>query len=167
MIATVAALLGGIGAFCGAIVNVLVGVNLIGAATAPISPDAAARFLVTSFNSEFSHIFAYCLYFVSEYTAPVLMGIALWRSRSVPRWLAALFVVGFYVAEVQSSKGPVVIWFMLPWAVAMVLLAARIWQAAAQPATSDPHRPPNPSAAANPSPRPALTCQSRAAAVVS
>ncbi|MGO9506242.1 MAG: recombinase family protein [Mycobacterium sp.] len=48
-----------------------VGVNLAVAATAPISPDAAARFVVTSFNSEFSHIFAYYLYFVSEYTAPV------------------------------------------------------------------------------------------------
>ncbi len=141
VIATIAALLGGIGAFCGAIVNVLVGVNLAVAATAPISSDAAARFLVTSFNSEFSHIFAYYLYFVSEYSAPVLMGFALWRSRSVPRWLAALFVLGFYVAEGQSAKGPVVILFMLPWAVAMVLLAARIWQAAAQPAqpaASDP-----------------------------
>lgn len=134
VIATVAALVGGIGAFCGAIVNVLVGVNLAVAATAPISSDAAARFLVTSFNSGFSHIFAYYLYFASEITAPVLMGFALWRSQSVPRWLAALFVVGLYVAEAQSAKGPVVILFMLPWAVAMVLLAARIWQAAAQPA---------------------------------
>jgi hypothetical protein len=42
VVATVAALLGGIGAFCGAIVNVLVGVNLAAAATAHISPDAAA-----------------------------------------------------------------------------------------------------------------------------
>jgi hypothetical protein len=138
VIATVAALLGGIGAFGGAILNVLVGVNLAVAATARISPDAAARFLVTSFNSEFGHVFAYYLYFVGEFTAPVLMGFALWRSRSVPRWLAALFVVGLYGAEAQSAKGPVVILFMLPWAVAMVLLAARIWQAAARPATSDP-----------------------------
>jgi hypothetical protein len=137
VIATVAALLGGIGAFCGAIINVLVGVNLAAAATAHTSPDAAARFLLTSFNSGAGQIFTY-LYFVSEYTAPVLMGVALWRSRSVPRWLAALFVVGLYAAEAQSAKGPVVILFMLPWAVAMVLLAARIWQAAAQPATSDP-----------------------------
>lgn len=137
VIATVAALLGGIGAFCGAIINVLVGVNLAAAATAHTSPDAAARFLLTSFNSGAGQIFTY-LYFVSEYTAPVLMGFALWRSRSVPRWLAALFVVGLYAAEAQSAKGPVVILFMLPWAVAMVLLAARIWQAAAQPAASDP-----------------------------
>jgi hypothetical protein len=50
VIATVAALLGGIGAFCGAITNVLVGIGLAAAATARTSPDAAARFLVTAFN---------------------------------------------------------------------------------------------------------------------
>lgn len=128
VVATVAALLGGIGAFCGAIINVLVGVNLAAAATAHTSPDAAARFLVTSFNSGAGQFFTY-LYFVSEYTAPLVMGFALWRSRCVPRWLAVLFFVGFELAEAQSSKGAVVILFMLPWAVAMVLLTARIWQA--------------------------------------
>ncbi len=133
VVATVAALLGGIGAFCGAIVNVLVGVNLAAAATAHISPDAAARFLMTSFNSGAGQLFTY-LYFVSEYTAPVVMGFALWRSRSVPRWLAVLFTVGLEVAEAQSAKGAVVILFMLPWAIAMFVLAARIWQSAAQPA---------------------------------
>ena len=68
VIATVAALLGGIGAFCGAIINVLVGVNLVAAATAHTPPDAAARFLLTSFNSGAGQIFTY-LYFVGEYTA--------------------------------------------------------------------------------------------------
>jgi len=136
VVATVAALLGGIGAFCGAIVNVLVGVNLAAAATAHISPDAAARFLMTSFNSGAGQLFTY-LYFVSEYTAPVVMGFALWRSRSVPRWLAVLFAVGLEVAEAQSAKGDVVILFMLPWAIAMVVLAARIWQSAAQPAAGN------------------------------
>jgi hypothetical protein len=135
VIATVAALLGGIGAFCGAIVNVLVGINLAAAATARTSPDAAARLLVTAFNSGAGQFFTY-LYLASEFTAPVLMGVALWRSRRVPLWLAALFTVGFEVAEVQSAKGPIVIAFMLPWGVAMILLAARIWQAAGQPTTS-------------------------------
>jgi hypothetical protein len=134
VIATVAAALGGLGAFCGAIVNVLVGVNLATAVSAHMTHDAAAQFLVTSFNSASSQAFTYC-YFFTEYTAPVVMGIALWRSRNVPRWLAALFTVGLEIAETQSAKGPIVIWFMLPFAVAMVLLAARIWQAATiQPA---------------------------------
>ena len=63
------------------------------------------------------------------------MGYALWRSRSVPRWLAALFVIGLYAAEYQSSGGPVVVLYMLPFAAAMALLAARLWQAAALPAS--------------------------------
>ena len=136
VVATVAALLGGIGAFCGAIINVLGGINLAAAATAHTSPDAAARFLVTSFNSGAGQLFMY-VYFVSEYTAPLVMAFALWRSRSVPRWLTVLFAVGFEVAEAQSSKGAVVIVFMLPWAVAMVLLAVRIWHAATLPASHD------------------------------
>jgi hypothetical protein len=133
--ATAAALLGGAGAFCGAIVNVLVGVNLAAAAPAHMTPAVAAQFLVTSFNSTSSHAFTY-LYFLTEYTAPVVMGVALWRSRNVPRWLAVLFTVGLETAEAQSAQGPVVIWFMLPFAVAMVLLAARIWQAATRPASA-------------------------------
>jgi hypothetical protein len=137
VIATGAALLGGIGAFCGAITNVLVGVGLAAAATAHTSPDAAARFLMTAFNSGAGQLFTY-VYFASEYAAPVLMGFALWRSRRVPLWLAALFTVGFEVAETQSAKGPIVIAFMLPWGIAMILLAARIWQAAGQPATAAP-----------------------------
>jgi hypothetical protein len=95
-----------------------------------ISTMAVAQFLVTSFNSASSHAFTY-LYFLTEYTVPAVMGFALWRSRTVPRWLAALLTAGLEIAEAQSAKGPVVIWFMLPFAVATVLLAARIWRAAA------------------------------------
>jgi len=133
-LATVAALIGSIGAFCGAIVNVLVFPNLAAAATAHTTPGAAAQFLVTTFNSGFGHGFEYA-YFIGIYVAPLLMGVALWRSRAVPRWLAALFVVGLYVAESQSSGGAIVVPYMLPFAAAMVLLAARIWQAAALPAS--------------------------------
>ena len=60
------------------------------------------------------------------------MGFALWRSRAVPRWLAVLFTVGLEVAESMGAIGPKVVLFMLPFAVAMILLAARIWQAAAR-----------------------------------
>ena len=74
------------------------------------------------------------LYFLGIFVAPVLMGFALWRSRSVPRWLAVLFVIGLEVALQQSSSGVVAVVFMLPFLLAMVLLAARIWQAGALPA---------------------------------
>ena len=75
-VATVAALIGSIGAFCGAIVNVLVFPNLAAAATAHTTPGAAAQFLVTTFNSGFGHGFEYA-YFIGIYVAPLLMGVAL------------------------------------------------------------------------------------------
>ena len=133
VIATIAALLGGLGAFAGAVFNVLVGVGLAAAASAHTSQIAAARFLVTLFGSRPAQVAEY-VYFVSEYTAPVVMGYALWRSRRVPRWLAVLFTAGLLLAESMGAVGPKVVLFMLPFAVAMILLAAWIWRAAARPA---------------------------------
>jgi hypothetical protein len=132
-LATTAALVGGLGAFCGALVNVLVFPNLAAAATAHLSRGAAAQFLVTTFSSGFGHGFL-AAYLVGQYAGPVLMGVALWRSRSVPRWLAVLFFVGLEAGQQASSAGPVVILYMLPFAAALILLAARIWQAASRPA---------------------------------
>jgi hypothetical protein len=156
VIATVAALLGAVGAFAGALLNVQVGVNLAAAASAHMTQPAAARFLVTSFGSGPAHVAQY-VYFASEYTAPVVMGFALWRSRAVPRWLAVLFTVGLEVAEAMGSYGPIVVLFMLPFAAAMILLAARIWRAAAGPApttrtTRTPAATPSPDTAAAPLP---------------
>jgi hypothetical protein len=91
---------------------------------------------VTTFDSGFGHLFLY-FYFAAIPIAAVLMAVALWRSRSVPRWLAALFPLSLIVAQQVPSAGLlVVVLLMLPFAVAMVLLAARIWQAAAAPASS-------------------------------
>jgi hypothetical protein len=131
-LATVAALVGGLGAFCGAIVNVVAYPTLAAAASAPVARGAAANLLVTVSNSEFGQVFSYA-YFAGEFLAPLLMGIALWRSRAVPRWLAALFFVGLQVAELMESYGPIVIVYMLPFAAAMVLLAGRIWTTATSP----------------------------------
>ena len=133
VIATIAALLGGLGAFAGAMFNVLGGINLATAASAHMSQVAAARFLVTSFGSWPAQVAGYA-YFASQFTAPVVMGYALWRSRRVPRWLAVLFTAGLLLAEQQAAIGPKVALFMLPFAAAMILLAARIWRAAARPA---------------------------------
>jgi hypothetical protein len=132
VIATIAALLGGLGAFAGAMLNVLGGISLAVAASAHTTQAAAARLLVTSFGSWPAQAAGYA-YFASEYAAPVVMGFALWRSRAVPRWLAVLFTAGLEVAESMGAIGPKVVLYMLPFAVAMVLLAARIWQAAAHP----------------------------------
>jgi hypothetical protein len=133
VIATIAAVLGALGAFAGAVYNVLGGINLAAAASAHATQLAAARFLVTSFASRPAQVVEYA-YFLGEFTAPVIMGYALWRSRRVPRWLAVLFTAGLLLAESMGAVGPKVVLFMLPFAVAMILLAARIWQAAARPA---------------------------------
>jgi hypothetical protein len=128
--ATIAVLLGGLGAFCGAVVNVLVGINLAAAASAHVTNDAAARFLVTSFNSGPGQAFT-DVYAFGEFVAPIIMGVALWRSRRVPRWVAVLFAGGFLLAEQTGSVGVVRVFVqMAPFAVAMVLLAIRIWRTA-------------------------------------
>ena len=128
--ATIAALIGGIGAFCGAIVNVFVGLNLAAAASAQLNHGVAAQFLITNFNSgpgkAFTDIYAF-----GEIVAPIIMGIALWRSRSVPRWLAVLFAVGFELAAQTGSVGMArVLLQMALFALAMVLLAVRVWRSA-------------------------------------
>jgi len=126
--ATIAAVIGVIGAFCGAVVNVFVGINLAAAATASVTQDAAARILMANFNSGAGQAFTY-VYAFEEFVAPVIMGIALWRSRGVPRWLAVLFAAGFELAEQTASVGFVkVVLLMAPFAVAMVLLSIRLWQ---------------------------------------
>jgi hypothetical protein len=141
--ATIAVLIGGIGALLGAIVNVFVGLNLAAAATAHVSRAAAARVLVANFNSgpgkAFTDVYAF-----SEVLAPIIMGAALWRSKCVPRWLAVLFAVGFELAEQTSSLGVArVVLQMVPFALAMVLLAVAIWRAAVQAApVSVDHAPP-------------------------
>jgi hypothetical protein len=97
-----------------------------------VSRDAAARLLVSITSSEFDRVFTY-FYLAGQYLAPLLMAIALWRSRTVPRWLAVLFLAGLQVAQLMESWGPIVVLYMLPFAAAMVLLAARIWPAAISP----------------------------------
>jgi hypothetical protein len=127
--ATIAAVIGVIGAFCGAVVNVFVGINLAAAATAHVTQDAAARILVANFNSGPGQAFT-DVYAFEEFVAPIIMGIALWRSHTVPRWLAVLFAAGFELAQQTASVGIVkVVLLIAPFAVAMVLLSIRLWQA--------------------------------------
>jgi uncharacterized membrane protein len=96
----------------------------------------AARFLTTSFNSGAGKAF-FDIYAFSELLAPVLMAVALWRSRLVPRWLSVVFLVGFGLAEQTASVGAIrVVALMALFVVAMVLLAVRVWRSAGSPATS-------------------------------
>jgi hypothetical protein len=135
--ATIAAAIGGIGAFCGTIVNVFGGINLAAAATAHVTREAAARLLITNFNSGPGRVFT-DIYASSEFLAPIIMGVALWRSGRVPRWLAVLFAAGFELAEQTDSVGIArVVVLMALFAIAMVLLAVCIWRATGPSAAVD------------------------------
>ena len=137
-VATVAALIGGIAAFCGVVVNVMVDFNLAAAATAHITQNAAARFLITTFDSGFYHAFSY-VYFIGIPLTFALVAFALWRSRRVPRWLAALYFIGAEVAFQTSSLGFLKVFLlMLPFVVASVLLSLYVWRSAARPTGGDP-----------------------------
>jgi hypothetical protein len=136
MAATIAALIGGIGAFCGAVINVFVGIGLAAASTAHVTRDGAARILVANFNSPPGQAFT-DVYAFGEFVAPIIMGIALWRSRRVPRRLAVLFAAGFELAEQTGSVGIArVVLQMAPFALAMVLLAVCVWRVT-EPAALD------------------------------
>jgi hypothetical protein len=123
-LATVAALIGGLGAFCGALVNVLVGYNLAAAATANTTPVAAANVLVSA-NTSAAAVMLFAGYFGGLLIATILFGIALWYSETVPRWLAILFTGGLLVGA-AAPPGLINAVLAIPLAIAMVLLAIRI-----------------------------------------
>jgi hypothetical protein len=127
-IATAAAVIGGTAAFCGALANMVVGFNLAAAATAHTTPAAAAQVLVSGATSAMSNILL-AAYLGGGLVAIVLTGIALWRSNVVPRWLPVLFGVGLVVAA-TSRPGLTAAVVQFPFAVAMVILATRIWDRA-------------------------------------
>jgi hypothetical protein len=128
-LSTVAALIGGFGAFCGAIGNVLPGFNLAVMVTAQVPREVAARYLVATFTSWVGEAILVG-YLGCLLIGTILMAIALWQSRNVPRWLPILFAVGLVVAAVAPA-GLLAVPMQLPFAGAMVILASRIQTAPA------------------------------------
>jgi hypothetical protein len=124
-IATVGGAVGLLGAFCGAIINVLVGYNLAAAASARVSSGAAARILVETNTSLVAGIL-FVGYLGGLALATLLMGLGLWRSEQVPRWLSVLFVVGVLTGA-ASPPGGIGVVLSLPFVLAMVLLARVLW----------------------------------------
>ena len=105
----------------------MVGFNLAAATARRTSEAVAARFLVTTFKSGVGNVFVLS-YFIGSLAGTLLMGIALWRSRSLPRWLPVLFVIGNVIA-MFASAGIVSVPLSLPFTLAVVVLAVRIWRA--------------------------------------
>ena len=139
VIATIAALLGGLGAFAGAMLNVLGGISLAVAASAHTTQAAGAQFLVTSFGSSRSgrrlHLLRQRIRRAGRHGVRAVAqpsGAAL-AGRLVHRRPGGRLLHGRY--------RPQVVLFMLPFAAAMILLAVRIWPAAARPAAmTDPEQ---------------------------
>ncbi|MGO9296636.1 MAG: DUF899 family protein [Streptosporangiaceae bacterium] len=107
VIATIAALLGGLRAFAGAMLNVLGGISLAAAASAHMTQIAAARFLVTSFGSGPAQVAGY-IYFASEYAAPVVMGytrLRTWRNGTSRPALSCATGDDVYRTQSTTARG--------------------------------------------------------------
>ena len=100
-LAMTAAVIGWFGAFCGAVVNVLIGFNLAAAAAAR-SPSAAAQILVSGNNAAVAKVF-FTGYFAGIPVATILTGIALWLGSP-----AAASTCATRVPARTRSSGPVI-----------------------------------------------------------
>ena len=134
-LATIATVLGGLGAFSGALANVLVGFNLATAVSAFTTPDTSAAFLVRSFTSNVGRLFLFT-YLLGLAVALVLLAIAVWRSRCMPRWLPILLAVAWEVAS-SAPAGWTALPLMLPFAAAMLLVTTYVWRGTTAVATAD------------------------------
>jgi hypothetical protein len=124
-LATVAAAIGCLAAVCGIMSNVLVGYNLATAVSAHLQASQAADFIARSFSAKPGEAILNT-YFLGNIVALVLMAAALWRSRTVPWWIAILLPITFELAAFAPA-GPIAIPLMLPFLVVSVVLARRIW----------------------------------------
>lgn len=100
-LAMTAAVIGWFGAFCGAVVNVLIGFNLAAAAAAR-SPSAAAQILVSGNTAAVAKVF-FTGYFAGIPVATILTGIALWLGSP-----AAASTCATRVPARTRSSGPVI-----------------------------------------------------------
>jgi len=130
-IATVAALVGALAGFCGALVNLLIGYDLAAAAVAHTTSVASIHVLVSA-NRGWTFDVLFVCYLAGLVVATLLTGIALWRSRAVPRWLSILFVLGVAIAA-PAPAGLLSIPLQLPITVALLALSTRIWQTTLKP----------------------------------
>ena len=124
-LATLAAALGTLAAFCGAVINVLSSLIVVAATTTGLPERDAAGFLVAAQHDSHIALAFGPTYLVGLPLASLLMSVALWRSKAVPRWTAVLFAVGM-LAALSAPTGPVGGAVCLPLALALCSLAGRL-----------------------------------------
>ena len=121
-LAVTAAVAGVTSAFCGALVNMLIGYDLAAAATS--TSPAAARVLVAENTSTAAHLLI-AGYLVGGLVAILLIGALLWRSPEPSRWLAPLFGIGLLAAAL-APPGLVALPISLPFLFGCGLLGRHI-----------------------------------------
>ncbi len=124
--ATLATAIAGLACISGVAVNSLVNLNVAGAVRAPVSRDAAARLLLAVNTTTLPT--AYLISYVAGLVAAsVLLGIALWRAKTLPGWLAALFPVALILAS-TAPPGLLGVILSIPFTTVMILLAVKLWR---------------------------------------
>ena len=103
--ATIAVLVGGSGAFCGAIVNVFVGFNLAAAASAQLNHGVAAQFLIANLAIPYQARRSRTSMPSAEILAPIIVGDhAVAQPGACHVRLAVLFAVGFELAGHRPGR---------------------------------------------------------------
>jgi hypothetical protein len=125
-LAVLGAWAGAVGAFCGAVVNVLLRIDLAAAATRP-SSTVAAHVLVEA-NTGAVVLVLFVGYFGGLVAGTVLTAVALWRSRTTPRWLPPLFVSGLVLAA-AAPPGLVALPMSALFVMAVAALTRLLWLA--------------------------------------
>ena len=129
-----AVLLAGLAGVCGVVTNSLVNLNLAGLADSRLPTDAASRALYTVNRGAVPTTFL-VLYVFGFAVASIVMAVALWRSRSIPRWVAAAFPITLVLGSL-APPGLGGVLLSVPFALVSLYLARAIWTAPAPTSTA-------------------------------
>ena len=124
--ATAGTVFGVIGCVGGLLVVAWLGLSVYAASKADIAQDAKVGYLVSLLKDTKLGNIVGMPFFGGLLLGSVLMGIALFRSGQVSRWLAAAFPVAVIMAELFAPQGPPALLTGLPLLVVGVLLARHI-----------------------------------------
>jgi hypothetical protein len=124
--ATAGAVLGVIGSAAAVLVVAWLGLSVYAASQTSITDDAKATYLVSLLNGTHLGNIVGAPFFAGIVLGSVLLGIGLFRSGRVSRWLAAVFPLAVIFSTVFAPQGIAGAVMGLPLVVVMALLAREI-----------------------------------------
>jgi hypothetical protein len=140
--AVVAAVIAGLACTSGVVVNTLVNLNVAGATRANASQETAAQIVFTVNTTAVATGFL-ITYAGGLIAASILLGVALWRAKSVPHWLAAAFPLVLILAAL-APPGPLGAALAVPFTAVMILLGTRLWRRPVSDTGPSDHTRPDP-----------------------